>query len=306
MKWVIKNPAPTDSRMKKWGDFHFARSLAKYLERLGQEVVMHYHSAWDEEEHCDVVLVLRGRHRYVHRLFSQNTVKVLWNISHPNDVSIDEYESYDIVCVASVDRARYLENTLSRPVIDLLQCTDHEEFARNKSRELENHFIFVGNTRNVQRDSVIWSVEFDVPLKIWGRGWSNWIDVSRCVVDDYYDNEFLGDLYSRSMVTLNDHWGDMKEFGFINNRVLDAIAAELVVISDFHEALFRIFPNEILYFSNKSEFWCCIQAILLNYPALQRRVRHAKKKVLSEFTFENRANTLLKSVLEFKKKQLCK
>nr|HPR49937.1 glycosyltransferase family 1 protein [Spirochaetota bacterium] len=64
MKLIIKNPAPNDHRMKKWGDYHFGRSLSKYLTRSGIEVVTHYKSQWGKIEKGDAVLVLRGKYPY--------------------------------------------------------------------------------------------------------------------------------------------------------------------------------------------------------------------------------------------------
>ena len=64
MKFIIKNPAPLGPYQRKWGDFHFGRSLTKYLERLGAEVDTHYWGEWEQSTNADAVLVLRGKHRY--------------------------------------------------------------------------------------------------------------------------------------------------------------------------------------------------------------------------------------------------
>jgi hypothetical protein len=64
MKWLIKYPAPMDSRLTKWGDYHFGRSLAKYLQRPGQEVDTDYDPQWNNDKEADVVLVLWRKHRY--------------------------------------------------------------------------------------------------------------------------------------------------------------------------------------------------------------------------------------------------
>jgi hypothetical protein len=57
------------------------------------------------------------------------------------------------------------------------------------------------------------------------------IQVTGQVVSDYFPNEELGELYSRSRATLNDHWADMRAYGFVNNRIFDALACGLPVIS---------------------------------------------------------------------------
>ena len=99
MRIVIKNPAPLGEKLIKWGDYHFGRSLSKYLERLGCEVVTHYHQDWQMASPADVVLVLRGRHPYTVQKGS-GPLHVMWNISHPEDVRDEEYAQYDIVLIA--------------------------------------------------------------------------------------------------------------------------------------------------------------------------------------------------------------
>ena len=40
----------------------------------------------------------------------------MWNISHPDEVKLEEYESYDIVFVASEKYAREIEKDLNTNV----------------------------------------------------------------------------------------------------------------------------------------------------------------------------------------------
>lgn len=294
MKWIIKNAAPSDSRRQKWGDYHFGRSLSKYLERLGQEVDTHYDPGWDEDAACDVVLLLRGKYAFPPEpARHKGALRIIWNISHPADVSLEEYETYDLVFVASRSWADRLRPQISRPVFPLLQCTDPEEFfERPPNGAGRSDFVFVGNTRDVERPAVLWALDYGLPLKIWGRGWHAWPEAERQVVGDYVPNEELGALYSRSRGTLNDHWTDMKEFGFVNNRILDALACGLPVISDWHQELESIFPDQVLFYRDKDGFTDCLEALLLDYPRVQERVQAAGQAIRKEFSFKQRAQQL--------------
>ena len=298
MKWLIKNPAPLDSRLKKWGDYHFGRSLTKYLIRRGQEVDVDYDPEWDNNKHADVVLVLRGKHPYEP---NRDCINVLWNISHPDTVSVDEFNSYDLVFIASKKYAHHLKTQIIPSITVLLQCTDTEEFFPNITQEDTDRtgYIFVGNSRNTERLGVIWATELGLSIKVWGRMWKNWIDTEKHIVADYIDNQSLGDLYRKSRASLNDHWPDMKKYGYINNRVFDALACGLPIISDYHEALQELFPNEILYYSNKIELQICIEEMLLNYPTIKQRVDGLKCRIRSEFSFDARAKTLIDTVQKF-------
>jgi hypothetical protein len=293
VKWLIKNPAPLDSRLKKWGDYHFGRCLTKYLERLGHEVVTEYEPKWNSRKRSDVVLVLRGKFPHRRTRANNNAFHVMWNISHPESVNLDEYASYNMVFVASEGWAAQLRERINVPVYPLLQCTDTEEFFERpmNAGEERRGFIFVGNSRGVRRDGVVWSLEYGLPLNIWGRHWKKFID-DRHIVADYIDNEELGELYSRSRATLNDHWDDMKKHGFINNRIFDSIACGLPVISDYHQPLYDLFPSEILYYRDRKELEECLERVLLAYPEVRERVASGKRRVVEEFSFARRARVL--------------
>ena len=46
----------------------------------------------------------------------------------------------------------------------------------------------------------------------------------------------------------------MLDYQFVNNRIFDALACGLPVISDYCEELKEIFPDAVLYYNNKEEF----------------------------------------------------
>ncbi|WP_096156581.1 CgeB family protein [Bacillus sp. FJAT-45066] len=294
MKMIIKNPAPTDWRQEMWGDFHFGRSLSKYLVRNKVEVETDYYPNWNNKKEADVVLVLRGKYPYKPK---KNHFNVMWNISHPEDVTLEEYEEYDLIFVASNNHAEFLKTKLSKPVYPLLQCTDIEEFTINHdvSNNDRSDFIFVGNKKGVNRPGVVWSIEIGLPLKVWGRGWETLVQ-SELLMGHYIKNEELGKLYSKSKAILNDHYEDMKKYGFINNRVFDALACGLPVISDYHEELYNLFPNEILYYRNKEELESVLKQIIFMYPQIVDRVNKLVETIREKHTFEIRAKEIIDKI----------
>lgn len=292
MRWIIKNPAPSDSRRHKWGDFHFGRSLTKYLERSGHEVITHYDPGWDEDLEADIVIVLRGKYPFPPEVSHGGALRILWNISHPDDVSIEECATYDLVLVASRPRERELRERLDRPVHAMLQCTDLEEFFPTADTEPRRDFVFIGNTREVERPGVLWALDYGLPLQIWGRGWSKYGVPTERIVADYFPNEQLGGLYSRSRATINDHWGDMKRYGYVNNRIFDALACELPVISDWHEELESLVPGGILFYRDRTDFDRCVERVLLDYPTVQAGAREGAEVVRERFSFEDRVEEL--------------
>jgi len=294
LSWVIKNPAPLDARMQKWGDYHFGRYLTKWLERMGHQVETDYYGQWRRKSKADVVLVLRGRHSWTGR---GDAFRVLWIISHPGDVSPEECASYDLVFTASRRHAGWLGARLDVPVVPLLQCVDTEDFKPQKEEEdgTRSDFVFVGNTRNERRESVIAAVESGLDLKVWGRGWERWIP-GRFVMADYFDNRKLPGLYAAAKATFNDHWPDMARWGFVNNRVFEALACGLPVVSDHLDEIEELFPGAVLTYRDRKGFAACIERVFLEYPLVLKRVRDSIAGVRENHSFESRVGELVGTV----------
>jgi len=105
------------------GDYHFALALKRALVKQGHAVRIDILPEWDTSRGFgdDVVLVLRGLSQYVPK---PEHINIMWNISHPDTVSPEEYEQYEHVFVASSHYAELFRNTVKTPISTLLQCSD--------------------------------------------------------------------------------------------------------------------------------------------------------------------------------------
>lgn len=217
----------------------------------------------------------------------------MWNISHPDNISKDEYELYDAVCIGSRYYADKLKEELSVPIYSLEQCTDTDLFYPEASDKKHN-YIFVGNSRGVPRECVMWSVDMRLPIEIWGGGWEPFLGKD-CpnVVGINVPNDRLPDLYRTSYATINDHWDDMLKYQFINNRIFDSVACGLPVITDYCEDLYKIFGDNILYYRNEEEFRQCILKLEDNYPEIKKNTLSMWDMIRKEYSFEARAKQLL-------------
>ncbi len=302
--WVIKCPSPEDESRVRWGDYPYALSLKKYLEREGIYVAFDFHEDWNRrEENADVVIALRGSFRYHPDRRNPRTLYIMWNISHPADVTDDEYNSYDLVCVASKRYAKVLSGRLSVPVEVLLQCTDTELFyppkmARGQKDGLDNRrdydFFFIGNSRGIKRRSVMWAIEDNLPITIFGSGWNSILEDHLDLVEEpFLSNDQIPEIYRHSKCTLNDHWKDMLEYQFVNNRIFDALACGLPVISDESEELKSIFPHAVLYYTNRDEFREAVDMVQNHYEDVKKKVDSQWKRIRTQFSFEARAKELI-------------
>lgn len=298
MKWIIKCPAPGGYSQRNWGDLHFARSLAGHLEASGCSVDIQNRPDWDGgDDDADVILLLRGKFPYVPR--NRDAINIMWLLSHPADVSLEEFEQFDISCIASRSHAERLRGKFgAERVIPLLQCTDTRE---SKDSVLlpageRQDVIFVGGSRNVERWCIVEHVRAGLPLKIWGTGWEPWPEVRDRVVGKHVENKRLGALYGSARATLNDHWPDMASHGFINNRIFDALACGLPVISDYVPELEAMFGDSICYYRPDIPLAPVFAQFEHDYPRIHDRVQALAKRVARQHSFAARTDELLSAV----------
>ena len=303
--WVIKCPAPEGPKKVRWGDYAYALSLKRYLDRLGIYTVIDMREDWDCETEADVVLVLRGCHFYRPDRRNKKCLYIMWNISHPDMITEEEYELYDVVCICSRYYAQKMADKVKVPVIPLLQCTDTELFYPKEEQEAacENDFVFIGNTRGIARQCVLWAIQDKLPLKIWGTGWVTMFPEHKELIQSgSIENKKIPDIYRASRATLNDHWKDMLNDQFVNNRIFDALACGLPVISDSCEELRNIFPDAVLYYETKEDFDRCIRTLETDYASVKEKVLAQWPLIKEKYSFEARAGELVEIAEKYGKK----
>ena len=294
--WVIKSPEPDTNEKFVWGEYNFSRALKREIEKLGYYVVIEEYENWYCEVEADVVLVLRGPHDYHPDRRNAKCKYILWHLTHPNTMSKEEYELYDMVFVNSLSYAKEMAKQVSVPVEPLLVCADMEIFQPAETDEANHEFVFVGNTRRVQRDFVLWCENHKIPLRIWGEpgGWKKYVKQDSSIeLQGIIDNKDLPELYRKSKIILNDHFEDMRNNGFMNNRLLEVLACGRPLLSDYHPDYEEVLGDGILFYKNEEEFLEKLADLKENYDEHRRRVLAMWPRLQEEFSFEARAKELV-------------
>ena len=292
LKISIKIAAPNMKGAPNWGDYDFALALKKEFEKNNYETVIHTVSQWDENDDVDIVLVLRGLNRYKPKTGQFN---IMWNISHPDLVSVEEYNEFDYVFVASDIWADELKTKVKVPVESLIQCTDSELFYPEPSEEYKHDILFVGNSRHVFRRIVKDLLPTDKDFGLYGGLWDQFID-KKYIKGRHIKNTELHKAYSSCKILLNDHWEDMAEKGFISNRLFDGFAAGAFVISDEVKGAEDIFGDALVTYSGADELHELIDYYLDNDLERVKKVEKGRKIVLANHTFEKRAERILEVI----------
>lgn len=283
-KWIIQTSVPRNQVFENWGDYSFAQEIATALIEKGQSAFVAFRTDDFELNTGDTYLVLRGLYPFKPK---SNAKNLIWIISHPNQISKRELQGFNTVFAASSAWAKLKSKKFGQKIIFLPQATNPKKFYPSETPKRID-ITFVGNAISRRRKIVLDVIKLGFEVKVIGKGWAGKIP-SEMILADFIKNDELGELYRNSCIVLNDHWKDMKKFGFVSNRVLDGVASGAMVISDqidYDEEL----PNFRTY---------------MNLRELEFEISNAFRKCkefkfvdnLGEFgkshSFENRVETLM-------------
>jgi hypothetical protein len=297
LRWAIRTAAPMGPNGRRWGDWHFAQSLAASLRRLGQDAVVdNRESALRSSADLDEVnLVLRGLDAVEPVEGRRN---LLWIISHPELVTAAELDGYDAVFAASTTWAASASRRWGVDVQPLLQCTDAHRF-RPEAAEPDSgaNVLFVGNSRGLYRPSVRVAMEAGVPLTVYGAGWEPFLP-AQIVAGVSLPNERTAAAYAGARLVLNDHWDDMRADGFVSNRVFDVVATAGRLASDDVPGLGELFNGVVRTWTDPLELKELLhRPVEEAWPGRAERLA-AAAVVASEHSFDSRARRLLDIALK--------
>jgi Glycosyl transferases group 1 len=284
--------APSAKVAARWGDWHLAQALAASLRCAGHEARVQTADQADSlaGRACDVHVVLRGLHPV---RASQGQRHVLWIISHPEAIDDAELEQADLILVASPRFAEHLRTRTGTPVEVMLQATDHRRFTPRPVDPAHRHDVtVVAKTRDVLRPVVADALAAGLRPRIYGGGWRHLVDPS-LVMADHVANEVLPSVYSSAGVVLNDHWGTMKAWGFVSNRLFDVLACGTPVISDPVDGLAELFEGAALEYRTPTELRALVDEVLADPADARERAARGRSVVLAHHTIDHRARELV-------------
>ncbi|WP_426582966.1 tetratricopeptide repeat protein [Dapis sp. BLCC M229] len=299
----IKIGVPDWKQAQEWGDYHFALAMKRQFEILGHSVRIDILQEWETPKTFgdDVAIVIRGLSRYQPKPYHIN---LMWNISHPDKISLEEYEQYDKVFVASHSYAEELQKKVNIPVQTLLQCTDPNLFYPDKEGYEEvGEILFVGNSRKVYRQIVKDAVESGLKVDVYGTNWDNLLP-SGYLKGEYIPNEILRKYYSKCGVLLNDHWNTMREKGFISNRLFDAAACGATIISDKIAGLEKVFGNKISTYNSREDLPKVVKDCLQQKSQNGREKLELTKYIRDNHSFDKRVGEMLEAIATLHQKKM--
>jgi hypothetical protein len=291
---ALKVPAPKHEFKHRWGDLHLANSLAQALERLGCRTRVDILPDWyHDHPEDDVALVLRGTTPYAPR---PEHINLMWHISHPSRVSLEEMAGFDHIFTASYPYAEPVIARFGPQASNMLQCADPHVFHDQVDLQgVPRHdLLFVGNSRKTARWMPAACVERGLPIAIYGAEWEGLIP-KRYVLGTHVPNNRLAAYYRASKIVLNDHWADMAREGFVSNRIMDAGLAGALVVSD-RFAGEEVFMGNVVTCDSPREVEEAVRHYLHHGAERQQKARALQQLVQLHHTVDHRARQVLQTI----------
>ncbi len=296
LSFCLKTGVPDEDREELWGDTHFARALARELQRHGHRTTVRRLDQWTDLDAMtyDVVVHLKGLSRPT---LQPGQFNVLWCISHPEALTAEECDGYDLVFVASSRFATMLRARTATPVHVLQQATDPRVFFPEADEAHRREVAYVANSRGVLRGAMRDLLPTTHDVAVYGSDWEGHIPAG-LVVAEHVPNDEVRRVYSSAAIVLNDHWDDMRDHGFVSNRIYDALAAGAFVLSDDLPELHERFDGAVATYGSADELRAQIDHFLAHPEERAERAARGQQIVLAEHTFARRVDVLLDLVGE--------
>lgn len=287
----LRTSCPDRRTASSWGDWHLAHALGAELRARGYPVTVATMDEWHTPvaRAADVAIHLKGRSKAPRY---EGQVHVIWNISHPEELTDAECGAADLVLVAGARFAGELRRRTTTRVEVLEQATDERRFRPCGPDPRYAHDVaFVGNSRHVLRAVVRDALAAGLEVAICGANWERYVD-PRLVRATHVPNDELPRVYSSVKVLLNDHWEGMRRWGFVSNRIFDALACGAVVVSDEMEEL-AAFGGAVRTYRTPDGLRRAVEELLADEELRRELGRKGREVVLAAHTFSHRAERLL-------------
>jgi O-antigen biosynthesis protein len=252
---------------------------------------------WYDLTEVDVLVVLLDRYELSKmRGAKPDLVKVAWLRNwFERWVSRPDFEAYDLFLCSSAKSAQWLQETQRKPAWVFPLATNPDRFSRGQlDSSLSSDYCFTGNNWQVEREigSAVQPQKLEgYKFAVFGRDWDIHPSLS-AYAQGFLPYSQMPNVYASTRIVLDDANHVTKNWGSVNSRVFDALAAGALVITNGEAGAAELFNGELPTYRSPGE----LQSLLTHYlgAEAERRelVDRLRQRVLSRDTYRHRARTL--------------
>jgi hypothetical protein len=275
--------SPSDSELNlysrlQWGDYWVKYELTKAFGEMGYIVT-------DIEP--DIVIHLFGTPARL----PKRAYRIIWVYSHPDMVNAKLLRQYNkIFCLSSFFAQKIRQMGFDAEF--MIGATANKP----AKREIKYDVVFVGNTRLMPGGRKIVRDIGETPynFKVWGKGWEN-ILPEKYYGGRYIDYTRLNELYSSSLITLNDHHKDMSREGFVAVRIFDILASGGFCISDKNSGIEEIFGDAVPQYESPKHLKDLID-FYVNHPDERIKLMEKGRGIALQYIWKKKAKKFLDGI----------
>ena len=270
------------------GEKYLAKDLEAELEKFGFEVEsFSWEDTYSNRNFGEgIEIVMRAwpelRLPIYHDFVDSDRIMVLYETV---PYKIWEVKNADLVFTGSKTRNEmFNENGIKSYFVP--QFTRADKFYPAYNEKYKSRLLFVGNKwpDKPNRKTVLYALRNGFDIDIYGNGWDEVLtdEFLGHVKKKQLKNEDLKYYYSSADIVFNDTREDMREKGFVSNRIFDVTACGGFLISDYVKEIEEIYGDSIPMYKNEEEF-----VELVNYYLANPQERKEKAKRAQKITIEN-------------------
>jgi GT2 family glycosyltransferase/spore maturation protein CgeB len=284
-----------------WGDWYTAHDIGDALEGLGWRISFLQRRADDWyslPDDLDYVLSLMDP--FDVRRVPEHVTVIAW-IRNWTERWLQQpwFQRIDLLLASSSGSAELIEDRTGRISIPFPLATNPSRFALAESdQSLLCDYAYTGNRWGEER-----AIERAIAprknerFRAFGRGWQGNQAMAR------YDqgpvaHERLPQVYASAKIVVDDTQSPTLPYGAVNARVLDAIAAGTLVVTDCAAGVREMFDDEFPVWDSAATLRSQLDSLLDDEPRRGRLIARYRQQVLRDHTYANRAIELNRILVE--------
>lgn len=286
------------------GDFFAASELGEACRKeFGWRIRYLSQSDWYDLKDIDVLIVLLDSYEPAKiRDAEPHLVKVAWLRNwFERWASRFDFDQYDLFLCSSKKASEWLRQRYRKPASVFPLATNPDSFTGGKpENQLRSDYCFTGSNWQFEREIATLLNPQELPgykFVVFGSGWETDPRLG-AYSKGFVPYAKMPAVYASTRIVVDDANHVTREWGSVNSRVFDALAAGALVISNGEIGSAEIFDQELPTYRSADELQSHLRRYLGDESGRRALAGRLRERVLAGHTYRNRAHALKRILIE--------